>query len=125
MPVTAPPAGAAVAANPSIGRVLVQPVTPRSATLGITLLATPATQPVSVTVTTNDSSVATVNGGSKTTLVLDPGDGVLQLPIETSGKEGAALITLEFGNERRELLIVVGRSEERRVGKECRSRWSP
>src|SRR5256885_3939864 len=28
-------------------------------------------------------------------------------------------------NERLELLPRVGRSEERRVGKECRSRWSP
>src|SRR3712207_7295019 len=33
-----------------------------------------------------------------------------------------ALVTRQ---ERRQELLEVGRSEERRVGKECRSRWSP
>ena len=28
-------------------------------------------------------------------------------------------------NEQAETVITAGRSEERRVGKECRSRWSP
>ena len=35
--------------------------------------------------------------------------------------EGSALI--EFGRTR--VLCAASRSEERRVGKECRSRWSP
>src|SRR5574337_899884 len=39
---------------------------------------------------------------------------------------GAAAIHLDPGRERREALRVnLDRSEERRVGKECRSRWSP
>ena len=31
----------------------------------------------------------------------------------------------EFVKKNAELLELAGRSEERRVGKECRSRWSP
>ena len=34
----------------------------------------------------------------------------------------AALQTIQSGNG---LMIITARSEERRVGKECRSRWSP
>ena len=38
-------------------------------------------------------------------------------------KYEGSFITHEIGKE--SFLIVKGRSEERRVGKECRSRWSP
>ena len=37
--------------------------------------------------------------------------------------------SMEFGNPhhyiKRHLIFILTRSEERRVGKECRSRWSP
>ena len=40
--------------------------------------------------------------------------------------EKAAWLTLRLGLAGIALAIVIGlRSEERRVGKECRSRWSP
>ena len=32
---------------------------------------------------------------------------------------------IEEGFDRKDMLLALGRSEERRVGKECRSRWSP
>src|SRR5688572_10886092 len=34
-------------------------------------------------------------------------------------------LLVEYAKQRRASAIVRGRSEERRVGKECRSRWSP
>ena len=37
----------------------------------------------------------------------------------------AGICGLMIGIERRNRLKEAGRSEERRVGKECRSRWSP
>ena len=42
--------------------------------------------------------------------------------IRQRAKEIGAQITEEFKNEE---VIILLRSEERRVGKECRSRWSP
>ena len=41
----------------------------------------------------------------------------------TSNPAGSVLI--EYGNTRVMCTASVERSEERRVGKECRSRWSP
>ena len=34
-------------------------------------------------------------------------------------------VSLEYGNELKIIAVKADRSEERRVGKECRSRWSP
>ena len=36
-----------------------------------------------------------------------------------------AIQTLSYGNSQQNFKVNTGRSEERRVGKECRSRWSP
>ena len=47
-------------------------------------------------------------------LRLDPGDGRIHTAREFKAWEGGG-----------EYNVVRGRSEERRVGKECRSRWSP
>src|SRR3712207_9163474 len=50
---------------------------------------------------------------------------------EVIGTFALVYIVIQFGNTPTEIgplpvaLLVVGRSEERRVGKECRSRWSP
>ena len=44
--------------------------------------------------------------------------GTLRLILFAAGIEGI----IYFWDEGR---LVIGRSEERRVGKECRSRWSP
>ena len=39
--------------------------------------------------------------------------------------EGKPEVTFPEGGVNAEQLVVLTRSEERRVGKECRSRWSP
>ena len=56
---------------------------------------------------------------------------------DTAGNQVVALIGRDFGSRKRNVIDFVrygrinaplqfnGRSEERRVGKECRSRWSP
>ena len=49
-------------------------------------------------------------------------DDILILGIESSCDETAAAVVK---NGREVLSNVISRSEERRVGKECRSRWSP
>ena len=47
----------------------------------------------------------------------------MNLPVWFDGQNiNEALFCEEFLHERR---IIFARSEERRVGKECRSRWSP
>ena len=48
-------------------------------------------------------------------------------PLGGSGEIGMNMNLFAYGNpENRKWIIVdIGRSEERRVGKECRSRWSP
>ena len=40
--------------------------------------------------------------------MINAGEQVLQVPVSISGAQGAALVTMEFNGERRELLIVVG-----------------
>src|SRR2546422_9931650 len=44
---------------------------------------------------------------------------------ETDKKRQAVYCSDDFGRDGRRCFRNVGRSEERRVGKECRSRWSP
>ncbi|MGE5243271.1 MAG: Ig-like domain-containing protein [Betaproteobacteria bacterium] len=107
-PVVAAPAGVTVVPNPSIGSVFGQLGTPSAATLGIPLLGAPAAAVVSVTVTSSNPSIVAVGGGATTTITIGAGEQVLQLPIDISGTEGAALLTIESGGERRELLVVVG-----------------
>jgi len=91
-----------------IGRAFGVAGSPSAATLGISLLDRPAAGSTTVTITSGNPDVVTVNGASTTTIDITAGDNVLQLPIFISGTEGAALLTLEFNGQRRELLIVVG-----------------
>ena len=44
---------------------------------------------------------------------------------EVGEQRAAALATTYLGDKAAKSLFANGRSEERRVGKECRSRWSP
>ena len=46
---------------------------------------------------------------------------IFELPYE----QGALISQLAASNKNTGVIIISGRSEERRVGKECRSRWSP
>jgi len=64
--------------------------------------------------------------GGKPPAVRWPNGARLALSIVVNFEEGAEL-SLARGDERNEYVyeIVERRSEERRVGKECRSRWSP
>ena len=45
--------------------------------------------------------------------------------VENNLSEYSKLRNFDFGPENRANISCLSRSEERRVGKECRSRWSP
>src|SRR3989449_1571614 len=48
------------------------------------------------------------------------------LPPSAEARQGEEILRREFpGQETNRIIVVLDRSEERRVGKECRSRWSP
>src|SRR5690606_40928593 len=56
----------------------------------------------------------------------EPRFTVIQVPgftavPEVDGTRSGVFVVLNFTRR----LVLIGRSEERRVGKECRSRWSP
>ena len=55
-------------------------------------------------------------------VMLAPGDPVRQM---IAGNEDIVVSQVEIDALRHELGLDQPRSEERRVGKECRSRWSP
>jgi hypothetical protein len=107
-PIVAAAVGVTVIPNPAIGRAFGVAGSPSAATLGISLLDAAAASSTAVTITSGNPDVVSLNGASTTTINIDAGDKVLQLPIFISGTEGAALLTLEFNGQRRELLIVVG-----------------
>src|SRR5690554_3725817 len=67
-----------------------------------------------------------VEGLEEAILGLAPADAVLVLGAHGGGRlrRGEGGVDLEQGAGIR-VLGLAGRSEERRVGKECRSRWSP
>src|SRR3712207_7476019 len=49
-----------------------------------------------------------------------------EIPEATEGYEGFYhLLNIDSRTEEAKLSYIIRRSEERRVGKECRSRWSP
>ena len=52
-------------------------------------------------------------------------DGVRQLYPKGSGDSVLVLDDVRLTLRSNEIVSLLGRSEERRVGKECRSRWSP
>jgi hypothetical protein len=107
-PIVAPPVGVGVVANPALGRVFGTPGIPRTATLGLPLLAAPASAPVTITVTTSNAAVVALSGATSTSVVIGAGEQTAQVPIEISGEEGAALLTIEVNGGRRELLVVIG-----------------
>jgi hypothetical protein len=107
-PVVAAPVGVTVIPNPSIGRVFGTPGTASSATLGVPLLDVPAPAAMLATVASSNVAIVTVGSGATTTISIGAGERLLQLPIAISGAQGAALITIEFNGQRRELVIVVG-----------------
>jgi hypothetical protein len=107
-PIVAAPAGVTVAPNPGIGRVFGTPGSATVATLGLPLLPTPAAAATLVTVTSSNTSVVTLGGGAVTTATIAAGAQSVQLPIALTGTQGAALLTIEFDGQRRELLVVVG-----------------
>src|SRR5256885_16735854 len=53
------------------------------------------------------------------------GDPLLELSVELADLAEQILVPQDEGKLLREDLHELERSEERRVGKECRSRWSP
>jgi hypothetical protein len=107
-PITAGPAGVSVVPNPSIGRVFGQLGVATIATLGVPLLTNPAANPTSVVITSSDPTIATVGGGATIAVEIPTGARTLDLPVATTGAQGASLLTFEFDGVRRELLIVVG-----------------
>ena len=53
------------------------------------------------------------------------GSGSLAVKVESGGGDAEVMILTETGPGIFEGALPTARSEERRVGKECRSRWSP
>ena len=100
--------GVTVMADPTLGRVIVSPAAAVAANIGIRLLATPSATDVQVVVSSSNPAVATVGGGEK----YDRDDPCwptgIRSVIATAGTEGAAILTFEFGGQRRQLTIVVG-----------------
>src|SRR2546422_2273849 len=70
---------------------------------------------------TPDTGRVSVAGGS----LRDETTQSLREPRRPRPDVTASDILMPMPEEPPKRLIVVGRSEERRVGKECRSRWSP
>ena len=60
-----------------------------------------------------------------TVLVQGAGGGVSTAAIQLAHAAGLEVFVTSRSEEKRDRAIAIGRSEERRVGKECRSRWSP
>src|SRR3712207_4522223 len=65
--------------------------------------------------------VSAASGCSQATAPLDP--KTVERPPESGRRAGYLLMPLSYVGT--ETSFTVYRSEERRVGKECRSRWSP
>jgi hypothetical protein len=98
----APIVGTSVIGLPFIGQAFAP--LGASINLGLTLLAQPATQPVSVTVTSNNASVAQP---TSSVVQIPVGSRVADIAVQT-GSGGTATLTLEFDGIRREFTMVVG-----------------
>jgi hypothetical protein len=102
-PVTlALPVGLSVTGLPFIGQAFAP--LGSSVTLGLTLLAAPATQPVTVTVTSSDPTVAQP---TTATVQIPIGSRVANIALST-GSSGSARLVLEFNGIRREFTVIVG-----------------
>jgi hypothetical protein len=106
--IAASPAGVSVIGGGGVGRVIA-PAGPASApTIVVKLLAAPSTAPTVVTVKSLDPAVASVGTSGPTTIVIPAGQQAIDVPLSIPGREGATIVTFEFGGQKRELLVVVG-----------------
>ena len=55
----------------------------------------------------------------------EAGDGLIGAVMVVGGGIGGMQAALDLAEAGFKVYLVESRSEERRVGKECRSRWSP
>ena len=58
-------------------------------------------------------------------IIMNPDATVENIEGVVKAIEGVGLIAKIMEGSQQKIVGVIGRSEERRVGKECRSRWSP
>ena len=87
-------------------------------------------RPASVLLKTSSATVTRFNGVRAIKIAGNPATGYSTGQAMTALEETAAEIlpttyTYEWVDQSRDELEAGNRSEERRVGKECRSRWSP
>lgn len=106
----APPVGLSIMPDgaQNSGRVLAPSGSAGVATIGVQLVSAAATQSTPVTVTTSNPAVVSLGAANSLVTTLDSGGVSVQLTFSTAGVDGAALLTFEFGNVRRELLVIVG-----------------
>jgi hypothetical protein len=107
-PIVAAPVAFSLRPNGSAGGIVGPKDAVASATVTVPLLAAAAGGPTPVHVTSSNTQVALVAGGAAVDVVMNAGEQVVNLSLLTTGTEGAAVITFEFGGERRELLVIVG-----------------
>jgi hypothetical protein len=103
----ASPAGISVIAAPSLGRIIA-PAVASAPAIVVPLLGAPAAAPVQVVVTSSNVGVAALGTGASVTLTIDAGAQVVNLPLSIGGAQGVAVLTFEFGGQRRELIVIVG-----------------
>ncbi|MEN3340225.1 MAG: large repetitive protein, partial [Acidobacteriota bacterium] len=100
-PVLAQPVGVVIIPSASAGHVFTAPSS--QSTFKVTLLSAPAATATSVTVTSSDSSVATVAGS----VVIPAGQRTAEITL-TNGAEGSATLTFHAGSETWQVSVVVG-----------------
>jgi len=66
-----------------------------------------------------------LNAGTKLRVIGRAGVGVDNVDLDTATRRGVIVLNAPGGNTISTAEHAFSRSEERRVGKECRSRWSP
>jgi hypothetical protein len=107
-PIVAPPVGFSLRPNVSAGALVGPKDVVTAASVVVTLLASPAGASTPVHVTSSNTQVALVAGGAAADVLLGAGEQAVMLPVVTTGTQGTAVLTFEFGGERRELLVIVG-----------------
>jgi hypothetical protein len=98
----APSVGISLLGLPFVGQVSAAPAS--SASVGIVFLPTPAAVDTTITITSSDASVASVDTPS---VVVPAGNRVVDVQL-TTGAAGTATLTIEGGGLKREFLVFVG-----------------